>query len=113
MTAMDAGDDVAAVEEAHQHVARFGRRRGEPRAERQRLARREHAAGRQRGPGIDLLAGAVADREAQPRAPRRRAPRRSRSCLRPPAPDAVVGLGRGRDVCEVSPRRLTGRPIAA
>ena len=34
----------------------FGRRRGEPRAERHGVAGRQHAAARQRGPGVDLLA---------------------------------------------------------
>ena len=60
---LNPGQSVAAVEEAHQHVVRFRRRRSESRSEGQRFPRRQYAAARQRGPGVDLLAGSIANRE--------------------------------------------------
>ena len=93
---------------------RFGRRRSEPRAERQRFARRQHAAARQRGPGVDLLARCVADREPQPRHLGGARPWRSRWCPRPPAPARRHGSrSRSRRSAKARPRKLTGSPIAA
>src|SRR6185436_12834445 len=65
--ASQSGHGIAPVEKAHDDIAAVGRRRGEARTERQPVARAERRLRRQRGPGIDLVADAVAQGEAKPR----------------------------------------------
>src|SRR5260221_7863477 len=63
----EACDRVAAREEPHLDVVALRGRRGKPAAERQRFKGPQHRLRRLRGPGIDLGAGRVAKREADPR----------------------------------------------
>src|SRR5262249_18385777 len=62
---LEAGGEIATVEEAHQHLLTVARRRRESCAERQRLAGHQCVPGRQRGPGEDLVTVLVANRKSQ------------------------------------------------
>ncbi len=67
MTSAQAGDGVAAGEEAHHDVACVRRRGGEAAPERQAGARLQHRLHRHRRPGVDLVARGVLHGKSQAR----------------------------------------------
>src|SRR6266566_8453401 len=109
----DLSDNVAPVQEPNDQVAALRRRRSEPSAERQTLARRRDGLHRRCRPGIDFVSGVMAHRKSQPR----NLDRRSHHVDDRPLDQQTLNRSCNSTVLfmlsKAIPRRLTGKPAAA